>query len=134
LAWLVLPEQRMLIITTAGMVVTAVIMEPAMGTAITAVDMEAAVTTLARTISISLSNARGCVATGTGNAPDITATERSNGTRVCTSLKRWQIAVDTDERGLGDSAGPSSPNGHLRARSRHCTIIRWKTGIRDSLP
>jgi hypothetical protein len=31
---------------------------------------------------------RACVATGVRNAPDTTATERSNGTNVCTSPKR----------------------------------------------
>jgi hypothetical protein len=60
-----------------------------------AADMAAAAaTTLATTIS--LGNARECAATGIGNAPDITATEPSNGMPVCTNLRRWQTVVDTD--------------------------------------
>jgi len=39
-------------------------------------------------VDISLGNARVYAATGTGNAPGITATEHSNGTRVCTNRKR----------------------------------------------
>ena len=45
-----------------------------------AVDMAAAAATTLGT-TISRDNARECAATGIGNAPDITATEPSNGTR-----------------------------------------------------
>jgi hypothetical protein len=59
-------------------------------------DMTTMTDILAADISISPSNARVCAVTGIGNAPDITATERSNGKRVCTNRKRWRIADDTD--------------------------------------